>query len=121
MLSEDSPFLDIVREGLKLALPSAEIMHPLVEPAHGAALLARAQHLGPSAAAAADAAAADAAGRDVAGSPLGGGSFGGQFRLLERHWPPRRRHTSGSDPGTRCVLRSVLVLACIERSSMDDE
>lgn len=39
LLSEDSPFLDIVREGLKLALPSAEVVHPRVEPAHGAALL----------------------------------------------------------------------------------
>ncbi len=39
LLSEDSPFLDVVREGLKLALPSAEAVHPRVQPAHGAALL----------------------------------------------------------------------------------
>ena len=47
LLSEDSPFLDVVREGLKLALPSAELTHPRVEPALGAALLVQQRLIGP--------------------------------------------------------------------------
>ena len=41
LLSKDSPFLDIILEGVKLRLPSAEIAYPRVEPALGAALLVR--------------------------------------------------------------------------------
>ena len=40
LLSKDSPFLDIILEGVKLRLPSAEVAYPRVEPALGAALLA---------------------------------------------------------------------------------
>ena len=39
LLSKDSPFLDIILEGVKLRLPSAEVAYPKVEPALGAALL----------------------------------------------------------------------------------
>ena len=39
LLSKDSPFLDIILEGVKLRLPSAEVAYPRVEPALGAALL----------------------------------------------------------------------------------
>lgn len=95
LLSKDSPFLDVVRENLKLALPSAEFVHPLVEPPHGAALLARAKVIGPSAAAEVPEAILAAQGSGSVGSPFGGG---GQFRLLERH-RPRRRHTAGVEQG----------------------
>ena len=46
LLGADSPFLDVVREALKLALPSAEVVRPRVEPALGAALLAHQRLLG---------------------------------------------------------------------------
>ena len=39
LLSRDSPFLDIILEGVKLRLPSAGVAYPRVEPAIGAALL----------------------------------------------------------------------------------
>lgn len=39
LLSKDSPFLDIILEGVKLRLPSADVAYPRVEPALGAALL----------------------------------------------------------------------------------
>ena len=39
LLSRDSPFLDIILEGIKLRLPSAGVAYPRVEPAIGAALL----------------------------------------------------------------------------------
>lgn len=39
LLSRDSPFLDIILEGVKLRLPTAEVAYPRVEPAYGAALL----------------------------------------------------------------------------------
>lgn len=40
LLSKNSPFLDIILEGVKLRLPSADVAFPRVEPALGAALLA---------------------------------------------------------------------------------
>ncbi|BDA43974.1 probable N-acetyl-D-glucosamine kinase at N-terminal half [Coccomyxa sp. Obi] len=73
LLSEDSPFLDIVREGLKLALPSAEVVHPRVEPAHGAALLIQDHLYGGS----------EAADNSAAAGP------NGMFRTPER---PRHHH-----------------------------
>lgn len=39
LLSRDSPFLDIILEGVKLRLPSAGVAYPRVDPAVGAALL----------------------------------------------------------------------------------
>ena len=39
LLSRDSPFLDIILEGVKLRLPLAGVAYPRVEPAIGAALL----------------------------------------------------------------------------------
>lgn len=74
LLSEDSPFLDVVREGLKLALPSAEVVHPRVQPAHGAALLIQDRLFG----------------RVAAGGNVGeGAEVGGLFRTPER---PRHHH-----------------------------
>ena len=83
----------MVREGLRLALPSAEIVHPLMEPPHGAALLARGRLLGP--------AAAETLLEAVTVQASGGvpSPFDvSPFRLPERH-RPRRRQTPGTEQG----------------------
>ncbi|CAL8469959.1 g9501 [Coccomyxa elongata] len=87
LLSEDSPFLDIVREGLKLALPSAEVVHPRVEPAHGAALLLQDRLYGGS----------EAAEDSAAAGPSG------MFKTPERPRPRHHRRTPSSQGKQRRV------------------
>ena len=64
----------MVREGLKLALPSAEVVHPRVQPAHGAALLIQDRLFG---------------GAGAGGNGGDGAGVSGLFRTPER---PRHHH-----------------------------
>ena len=108
LLSEDSPFLDVVREGLKLALPSAELTHPHCPPAIGAALLVRQRLYGtPASEEGGEDGGARLGDRDPFSSPLH--SPGALLRTpdggMQRHRHHHRRTPSSLGA---CVLRMGL-------------
>ncbi|KAK9915861.1 hypothetical protein WJX75_005370 [Coccomyxa subellipsoidea] len=104
LLSEDSPFLDVVREGLKLALPSAEVVHPRVQPAHGAALLIQDRLFG-----------------NVAAGGNGGDGAGvsGLFRTPERPRHHHHRRTPSSQDKLQVKAAKFLPLVGLARSKQD--
>ncbi len=115
LLSEDSPFLDVVREGLKLALPSAELTHPRVEPALGAALLAQQRLIGPppedgGAEGGARSGSGDGMPRDPFGSPLRSPLLLRTPEGLHRHRHHRRTPSSLGARRRFALLRSLTVI-----------
>lgn len=103
----------MVREGLKLALPSAELTHPRVEPALGAALLVQQRLAGPPGedGAAGGARSGDGVPRDPFGSPLRSPLLRTPDGL-HRH---RHHRRTPSSLGARCCCVAIAIMgrACL--------